>query len=163
MRPTIAQRVFADLWPTRIVVAGGTAGTVAWCAWTLAAVLEPTAWSIAWFSLMVVLSGVLGLLGSFLAAVLFLPPLYHARALLNGAPYAVGERVRILCGAHRGRVARVSEVWAERHEVRVELGAKEREAVEDVFSYVEVCREPPPPTRQHAACGGNTSEGASAA
>lgn len=64
------------------------------------------------------------------------------RGLRNGAPYRVGDYVRILARRQRGRVARVYDVWAERDQVRVELGQEASERVEDVFSHFGVCRVP---------------------
>lgn len=62
-------------------------------------------------------------------------------ARLQGWPFAVGDRVCILTGPHRYTIARVYEVWAERGQVRVELGPKFEENFGDVFCAVAVCRE----------------------
>ena len=60
---------------------------------------------------------------------------------LNGAPFQVGERVRILRGPHRDRVARIYATWDSRRQVRVDLGIDSNLAVTDVFSYTQVSRE----------------------
>jgi len=84
----------------------------------------------------------LGYLVGGLMAVFILGPLYYQQSLDNGAPYEPGDRVRLLVGRRRGQIVRVYGVWAERNQVRVELGDAERDAVTDVFSYYQVCREP---------------------
>jgi hypothetical protein len=87
------------------------------------------------------------LVGRFVAILVgwfILGPLYFGQALRNGAPFRVGESVRLLAGSHTGRVVRIYDVWAERSQVRVELGELARNRVEDVFSHVEVCREATP-------------------
>src|SRR5688572_851606 len=122
MRPTIGQYLFAHQWPIRAALLGGTFGMMVWTAAALVPVLEPGAWAVVWCAFLIVVSGLLGLLASLVASAVFLPPLYQVRGLLNGAPYAVGDHVRVLVGPHRGRVARVYEVWADRAQVRVELG-----------------------------------------
>ncbi len=61
-------------------------------------------------------------------------------ARLQGWPFAVGDRVQILSGKHKDTIALVYEVWAERGQVRVELGSASREKVKDVFCAVAICR-----------------------
>ena len=60
---------------------------------------------------------------------------------INGAPFHNGDMVHILVGKHRGKIARVYEIWEERKEVRVDIGEQAKKDVEDVYSYTEVCRE----------------------
>lgn len=72
---------------------------------------------------------------------LILGPIFHLGAKLNGAPYQVGDPVRILVGPHRNRLTRIYEVWKERRQVRVELDQQARESVKDVFEFTQVCRE----------------------
>lgn len=67
--------------------------------------------------------------------------LWNIRARVNGAPFQRGDCVQILTGLHRGRVARVYEVWGERNQVRVELGEQEKSETKDVFPHLEVFRE----------------------
>ncbi len=86
------------------------------------------AWAVGWFA-------------AIIPGWLVLGPLYHDQGLRNGAPYRVGEYARVLTRRRCcGQVARVYEVWAERCQVRLDLGEAARERVEDVFSYFEVCR-----------------------
>ena len=74
-------------------------------------------------------------------AFIVLGPLYYFGDRLAGAPFRVGDRVRILVGPHRDRVVEVHDVWESRRKVRVWLdGAAEKE-VRDVFSFTQLCRE----------------------
>ena len=57
----------------------------------------------------------------------------HIAARLQGWPFAVGDRVWILTGRYMNTIATVYEVWTERGQVRVELGAELKEKVEDVY------------------------------
>jgi len=61
-------------------------------------------------------------------------------ARLQGWPFAVGDRVWILSGAHKNTITTVHEVWVERGQVRVELGPELKRKVEDVYCAVAVCR-----------------------
>jgi hypothetical protein len=74
-------------------------------------------------------------------APLILVPIFRLGAKLNGAPFHVGDPVRILMGPHRNRVTRIYEIWKERGQVRVELDQQARESVKDVFEFTQVCRE----------------------
>lgn len=93
-----------------------------------------------------------GLIGLILGTV-FIWGAFLARiaAWLQGWPFKVGDDVIILSGKHKNTQAKVYEIWAERGQVRVDLGDDLKKAVEDVFCAVAVCRiEPqkPPSTRQ---------------
>lgn len=66
--------------------------------------------------------------------------LSHVAARLQGWPFAVGEKVRILSGPHKYTVTTIYAVWSERGQVRVELAPEAREKVEDVYCAVAVCR-----------------------
>jgi hypothetical protein len=68
-------------------------------------------------------------------------PLYYIRARLNGAPFRVGDSIRILVGPYRGRVVQIYDVWDSRHQVRVDLDAETKIDVTDVFSFTQICRE----------------------
>jgi hypothetical protein len=137
------QRFFADNWPIRLwlaVVPLAAPAAVCWFA-------DPLPWALAHWLNAALFAGLLALAwcaGWFAALVpgwFVLAPLYFSRGLSNGAPYQVGDCVRVLARRQRGRVARVYEVWGERDQVRVELGEEARARFEDVFSYHEVCRE----------------------
>ena len=67
-------------------------------------------------------------------------PLGHAAARVQGWPFAVGDHVWILSGRDRDRITTVYEVWAERGQIRVDLGPERKDKFEDVFCAVEVCR-----------------------
>jgi hypothetical protein len=74
-------------------------------------------------------------------AFVVLGPFFHLGAKLNGAPFNVGDRVRILVGPRRDQVVRIYAVWKERNQVRVELDDLAKEKVKDIFSFTQVCRE----------------------
>lgn len=61
-------------------------------------------------------------------------------ARLQGWPFAVGDRVWILSGRHKNRIATVYAVWLERGLVRVDLGPELRKQFDDVYCAVTVCR-----------------------
>lgn len=67
----------------------------------------------------------------------FLGPL-AARA--QGWPFQVGDEVCILSGKHLNTITRIYGIWDARGQVRVELGEEARNATEDVFCAVAVCR-----------------------
>ena len=73
-------------------------------------------------------------------AVLLWPVASTLVSRFNGAPFSVGDIVCILSGPNRDRTVRVYDIWAERGQVRVELGAIEKVEVTDVFGDWEVCR-----------------------
>ena len=55
--------------------------------------------------------------------------------------------VLILAGSHRGRLVRVYEVWSERGQVRVDLDEQAKRDFQDIFSFLEVCRDRDPQPR----------------
>ena len=61
-------------------------------------------------------------------------------ARIQGWPFVVGEEVMILAGKHKGRIAKIYEVWEPRGQVRLELGEQEKESVNDVYCAVVVTR-----------------------
>src|SRR5882762_9575681 len=46
---------------------------------------------------------------------------------MNGGPFAVGDRVLILAGRHKGGVGPIYEFWKERGQLRVYWGEEEKE------------------------------------
>ena len=94
-----------------------------------------------WFVATLVLFPLMCFFGSFLVAPMLFFSLYEYGARLNGAPFSVGDRVRILVGPHRDRVVEIYELWDERLQVRVNLDPESKDKVKDVFSYNEICRE----------------------
>jgi hypothetical protein len=92
---------------------------------------------IIWFVLAIAAAIPLG----FVLGAIFSPFVCMIGEMVNGAPFEPGDTVRILLGRHKDGVARVYEVWYERHQVRMELGPQEQHRVTDVFSWNEVCRE----------------------
>lgn len=86
---------------------------------------------------------VLGVLasGALIGVLVIWPIVALIAEKLNGSPFREGDIVRILVRTHRNKVVRVYEVWGPRHELRVELGEKEKEEVKDIFKFNEICRE----------------------
>jgi hypothetical protein len=115
----------------------------------LAHVYQPLSdiWNLVRLVFFVVVALLLGFLlalvvGSCLAGIFWplLRPLFEARDVKNGAPFRVGDRVRILAGRHKDRVVRVYSDWKD-DSVRVELGEKEKEKFTDIFSSLQLLRE----------------------
>jgi hypothetical protein len=96
-----------------------------------------------WFVVTVIVFPLMCFFVSLFAAPMILFSLYEYGARLNGAPFEIGDRVRILVGPHRDRVVGIYELWDQRAQVRVNLDSETKEKVTDVFSYNEICREGP--------------------
>jgi hypothetical protein len=91
----------------------------------------------------ILLIGIALALGLCIAALLgpfVLGPVYHWRAEVNGAPFQPGDRVEILVGANRGRVARVAEVWDWRGSLRVEFAEPVPRKDKTIFALTQVLR-----------------------
>ena len=65
--------------------------------------------------------------------------IYYARELANGGPFKVGDRVYIIAGRHKGKVARVYSMW-QGGTVRLELGDEAKETFKDIFGGNELLR-----------------------
>jgi hypothetical protein len=140
--PTKAHYFFAQKWPIRV----WTAGAMLISALAAAGACDPgmgtlTDWitlrSMAWA---VVIALLLGWFSSILIGWLVLGPIYFRRALKNGAPFEVGDRVRILAGPYRDRICRVYALW-QGCAVRVDLGEWEQRKLRDIFSPTQLLRE----------------------
>lgn len=70
-----------------------------------------------------------------------LVPLYYLGDRLAGAPFRVGDHVKILVGPHCGRIVEIYDVWDSRRQIRVGLDPESEKDVRDVFSFTQVCRE----------------------
>src|SRR5262245_51759928 len=112
---------FADGWPERLwfwIVPLAVPVAVWW-------VVSPLPWIIShWlnalaFAGVLLLAWAVGVLAAIIPGWLVLGPLYFSQARDNGAPYRVGDHVRVLSRRRRGLVARVSDVWECRAEVRL--------------------------------------------
>jgi hypothetical protein len=60
---------------------------------------------------------------------------------MNGGPFRIGDKVRILTGKYKGLTGVVYEEWKDREEVRVDLGESPQSEFDDVFCHVELIRE----------------------
>lgn len=89
------------------------------------------------------LAWLLGWAGSALVGPFVLGPIYFHRARLNGAPFQVGDPVRILVGPCRGRVVRVLASVDGRGMVTVYLGETvggKRKRRRDTFEETQLLR-----------------------
>ena len=142
MKPTSVQYLFAQDWPLKV-----------WrtvipllCVAAVVTACEPTPtlfteWESAlWFGCALLLALPLGWFAAILVGWFVLGPLYYGRGLDNGAPFQPGDRVRILVGPHRDRIACVYARW-QGDSVRVGLGEKEKEDWRDVFCSTQLLRE----------------------
>ena len=146
MKPTRMQYIFAGDWPCRIVLTViTTVITVLLPLAVISGVPTPEEYS-GWLNLLIVagfflISLPIGFLSSLVIGWPIICILYGIRAKINGAPFHKGDLVHILVGSHRDRIVRVYEIWESRNQVLVELGAKEKEEVKDVFSFGAICKE----------------------
>jgi hypothetical protein len=144
MKPTLFQRLFTDNRPVIFLMAAGATVCVAWTAWViLQAVADSPRNLFECVVLLAVSLPVAGCLGALLGAFpggIFLGIVLRWIERRNGAPFRKGDEVVILSKRHPGRVARVYDVWAARHEVRVELDETARKEVTDVFPFTDICR-----------------------
>jgi hypothetical protein len=95
--------------------------------------------------LLPVLEGMLAIAASYplgaLLGILVLGRLFYPLvSWLAGAPFAIGDKVMILRGPRKRKVAEVYEVWESRGQVRLSLSQEESDGVADVFSENEVFR-----------------------
>jgi len=143
MKPSRSQYLFANDWPLfayySLAAILGVVVVVVVCQPSRAIFSDGLYLSMFVVSLLV--APVLGFLVSLPFVWIIIGPLYRFRGTLNGAPFSVGDRVRILAGPHSGRVVRVYEVWSERCQVRVELDEQAKKEFTDAFSYTQICRE----------------------
>jgi hypothetical protein len=137
------QYIFAKDWPMKVYFA--LAGLVG--VWVAVSACQPSLlmfrdWHfLLLFLVAIVIAPFLGFFLSVPVAFIFLAPIYHLRAKLNGAPFQIGDHVRVLAGPYRDSIVQVYAVWTERNQVRVELDAQAKTDVKDVYSFTQVCRE----------------------
>jgi hypothetical protein len=142
MKPTRSQVFFASPWlgriwftaiPLLIAVAVGR---------RCAGFLNPLAewWDFVRFACFVLLGLLLGFFLAMFPGWFVIGPLFYDREIKNGGPFKVGDTVRILSGAHKGRIARVYSTW-QGNTLRVELGAREKEEFKDIFSPAQLLRD----------------------
>jgi hypothetical protein len=143
MQPTLFQRLFTDNRPLYFLMTVGAIVSVVWTGSILLPTLSVSLWNLAWCIALFPVAVCLGaVLGAFPGGML-LGLLLQWVERRNGAPFREGDEVIILSKRYPGRVTRVYDVWAERHQVRVELDDRSRKDVTDVFSFTDVCRRQP--------------------
>jgi hypothetical protein len=143
MKPSLIQYISARDWPLKVYFSlWATFGVVV--ALTLC---QPTLTLFSdWkyfllFAVSVLLAPALFFFLSLLFAVIFVVPFYRIADRINGAPFRIGDHVRILSGPHQGRLVKIYELWESRQQIRVDLDPNARKEVTDIFSYIEVCRD----------------------
>ena len=142
-RPSWLQYFFARDWPLKAYLWGAALAGL----WVAINAAHPSAemfrdWQFDLaFGILIIVAPVLAYFLALLFGVLFVPPIYQLLGKLNGAPFQVGDQVRILVGPHRDRVVPIYAVWKDRLQVRVELDEQAKKDVTDVFSHTQVCRE----------------------
>ena len=144
MKPTYTQYIFAMDWPLKaflgLAALLGVVVAVITCQPSMAMFHD---WQyLLLFIVCIVGTPILFFFAAAPIAAIVLFPLYQIRAHRNGAPFQIGDQVRILAGPHRDRLVQVYAVWEERHQVRVELDGPAKAEFKDVFGYNEICREP---------------------
>jgi hypothetical protein len=144
MKPSLIQQVFAKDWPLKTYF--GLAVLLGlWLGVSISkesgAVMSNWKDVLLLVVIPILVSPVLAFFISLPCAAMFVYPLYYMRARLNGAPFSIGDRVRILVGRHSGGIVEIYAVWEERRQVRVKLDTQAKEEVTDVFSFTQVCRE----------------------
>ena len=93
------------------------------------------------FIVSLLLAPVLFMCLSLLIAPLVLGPAYYLGDRLAGAPFRVGDHVRILVGPYRNRVVEVYDVWDSRRQICVRLDPQLERDVRGVLSFTQVLRE----------------------
>ena len=135
------QRVIADEWPSKVWFVSAIAAG----AWFTIAAFDPTLSDIlSWRFLVLfvptsvaVLIVALGL--SLIFGSVLVYPVYALQARLNGAPFAVGDRVRVISRRERGRISQVYSAW-QGNTVRIDLGEEAREKFDDIFGWHQIER-----------------------
>lgn len=137
--PTRRQRLLASDWLPRLVILGGP------LLFTMATVrsIGPGAFSSIWTAGLTIVVGLLSFttglfVGIPLVWILFGPTLMD-QGQRNGGPFEPGDLVQVLCGPHRGEIARVYSTW--QHEtVRVDLGEDAKAQFRDIFAAYQLLR-----------------------
>ena len=131
--------VFARNLPLKIWLTAALAGA----GWFVLSAVQPHRETfLDWRQLLVFLAlAAATLVATFYAAMLgafiVLSPFYQFQSHLNGAPFRVGDQVRILKGRESGRVTSVYSLW-QGGTVRVEIGEGARIAFRDIYAPHEV-------------------------
>jgi hypothetical protein len=142
VKTSTTQYLFANNWPIKMHL--GIAAVLG--LWIAVSICQPSMSSFAdWqYSLLFVVSILLAPIVAVGLSLILVPfvwgPIFHARERLNGGPFLVGDRVRILVGPHRGRISRVYSLW-QGSSVRVQIGKEAEDTYKDVFSPMQLVRE----------------------
>ena len=138
---TLKQRILAsDRLPTVgmwLITAGLIGLILSSLDLTWAAMREP--WTLLLTAVVVGVSLLLGLVGAVPALWILLGPELLEQGRLNGGPFAVGDRVMIITGPHRGTVSTVYGHWQSGTN-RVQLGKEARENHADIFGDYQLLR-----------------------
>lgn len=142
--PSKEQYFYASPWPWRI-----------WCISVVALVVLPVSFvnrgllvagaetgDVLQFLWCVVLAAGIGFFLAFFPGILVIGPFFYGRELKNGGPFMIGDHVRILSGKNKDRIAKIYAEF-QGDAVRVDLGKEEKEALDDIYSPVQLMRVAP--------------------
>jgi hypothetical protein len=143
MMMRIVRQLVADDWPARLLFSSALGAAI----WFLvsATSLHPQnlrEWRlvIGFVSLSCAVV-VTALLIALILSWIVLSPLYRHQARLNGAPFKVGDSVRVLSGPSKGCNARIYSMW-QGDTFRVDLGESAKDHFADIFAAYQLEREP---------------------
>lgn len=142
MQPTRLQYFVAENWPARIwivVVPGLITLAFIFRCWLVFS--HPfDGWNLLHALIIVILAWLVGFFTAIVSGWCVLGPYYFHRSEINGAPFQIGDRVRILAGPYRDQIREIYEIWTSRNQVRLNLGAEAKDQFTDIYGYIAVCR-----------------------
>jgi len=141
MTPTCAQRFFASQWLLRLwfgaIVISATVTALRLAGFRVGMLTD---WKLAGLYLVItILAGLLGFMLAIFPGTLILGPLFHARALRNGAPFKIGDTVKIIGGCHDGRITKVYSMW-QGDTMRLDIGDAPKAVYQDIFSPTQLIK-----------------------
>jgi len=137
----IVRQLIADDWPSKLLLSAALGAAI----WFLVSATSlhprhlrdwPLVIGFVSLSCAMILTA---LLITLVASWIFLMPLYRHQARLNGAPFKVGDSVRVLTGPAKGRNSQIYSLW-QGHRFRVDLGEGAKERFADIFAAYQVER-----------------------
>lgn len=142
LEPTASQKFFASQWPD-IVWFGGSAilgsVTALWLAGSGTVLVPDSFAGVVWFTIVASLGFATGFcLAAFPGCFVYGPTIYD-RSLKNGAPFRIGDKVRIIGGKNDGLVRTVYANW-QGDSVRVELDDAAAQDLSDVYHPTQLLR-----------------------
>lgn len=141
MRPSVWQQILAMGWLPACWQWGWSIAAVVFAIWKmelrLGGLAEFSTWLLYLFA--VVAAFLTGWFASIIPALFVFGPILYTQGMVNGGPFAPGDKVYIIAGKHRGTISVVYKAW-QNETVRVELGAAARESYTDIFAAYQLIR-----------------------